>query len=302
MVVQLYQDSASRRVQLRLQVAQVPLYARVFDSVAYQAPALTAHLPGGTRLALREEPNFLTGAVWLNDTLRAELVAVRRGAADAPTFAVVQPPADGAPPPLRYWLPLDTLSQQPAVLLCPDAAATGAAYGWAAWLADQGTVVALLALPPAAPDSIVAQNVTAAMQHLRHNDRARIDSTRVGIWAMGTAARGAARAMTAARAPGAAFLWLQGAAFEMADRTWLRQLGRRRVPVLGLYGGRDTTINVAESSQLLRSAVGRRGQSSISVYAGANAQLLMPADTAGQWPQLPPNLLPILQKWVGVTR
>jgi hypothetical protein len=298
-VVNLYQDSASQAVQLQLRAPGAPLYSRWFDSVAYQAPTLSARLPGGSRLTLREEPNFLTGAVWLHDTLRAELVAVRRGTPDLPAYAVARRTAAGQPW-QQHYVPLDTVQRRPAVLLWPDPGALGAAYGWADWLASQGLVVTL-AVPGGAPDSLTAQQLRTALQSLRDYGAAGVDSGRVGVWATGNGGRVAALAAGASPGLPAAFMVVQGAAFGPADRAGLRQLGRQGLPVLGLYGGRDTTVNVPISSQQLRLALGRRQGSGVKVYEQADRGLLLAskADSVGRWPQLPADLASSLGQWLG---
>ncbi|GAB2950142.1 hypothetical protein GCM10027048_14150 [Hymenobacter coalescens] len=301
-VVNLYQDSVSRRVQVVVRVADTPLYSRFFDSVAYQAPTLAGRLPGGSRLALREEPNFLTGSIWLHDTLRAELVAVRRAPSDLPSYTTArQPGADGG-----YGLlftPLDTVLRRPAVLLWPEAGAVGAAFGWADWLVRQGMVVAVAAPEPQS-DSVAAPQLRAALQRLRSETRARVDSTQVGVWGFGAGGRAAALAVTGVSPAKPAFLILQGPGLTPADRSWLRQLGRRRLPVLGLYGALDTTVNVRESSQQLRNAVGGRRGSGVKVYQQASKSLLVaaPADSVRRWPQLPADLASSLQEWLGRMR
>ncbi|MCC3157788.1 hypothetical protein LJ737_11110 [Hymenobacter sp. 15J16-1T3B] len=294
-VLNVYQDSASRLVQVQLRAPGGPPYARWFDSVAYRAPALVGRLPGGSRLALREEPNFLTGAVWLHDTLRAELVAVRRGAADLPAYTVTRQPAAGAAPAVLRYLPLDTAQHRPALLYWPMPGAAGAAYGWADWLAGQGVQVALASPTVALSDSVAAQQIAAALRRLRAEPR--VDSGKVGVWATGPGGRAAVLSAEAARPR---FLLVQGAAFGRADRAWLRQLSRQPVAVLGLYGALDTSLNVAISSQQLRNAVGRRRGSGVKVYQQANGALLLPAraDSARRWPQPPPDLAPSLQQWL----
>jgi hypothetical protein len=293
-VLNLTQDSASRNVQLRLQAA-VP-YSRLFDSVTYQAPALTAQLPGGSRLALREEPNFLTGTVWLNDTLRAELVAVRRGAPDPPGYTVVR---SGGRPPVLSFVPLDTAAQRPALLLWPAPGSVGAAYGWADWLTRQGMVVTV-AQPSAQPDSVTARELSAALQQLRDYGAAGVDSTRVSVWAVGAGGRAAMLAAGSGVKPHR--LIVQSAEFTPADRGWLQPRGRPRprLPVLALYGALDTTLNVAVSSRQLRLAVAGRPQSGVKVYERANGALLLPApaDSVRRWPLPPADLGPSLWQWL----
>ncbi|WP_400193432.1 hypothetical protein [Hymenobacter sp. B81] len=300
-VINLYQDSASQAVQLQLRVPQLPVFARWFDSVSYQAPALNARLVGG-RLALREETNFLTGSIWLHDTLRAELVAVRRGTAELPTYRVLHRPAAAGLPPHRYYLPVpDSGRQRPVVLLLPAATAAPAAQGWADWLAAQGVAVAVLPLGATAPDSVAARQLRGALRQLKTDAVVRADSSRIGVWSLGPSGRAVVQvAADAGAVP--AFLLLQGGGFTTADRALLRQLARRRRPVLALYGGADTTVNGRESSRQLRQALGGRRGAPVRVYADANAQLLRPTPATDSvrsaWPQLPPELLPGLQQWL----
>ncbi|WP_133257013.1 hypothetical protein [Hymenobacter edaphi] len=298
-VLNLYQDSASQVVQLQLRTPAAPGYGRWFDSVAYQAPSLAGRLPGGSRLALREEPNFLTGAVWLHDTLRAELVAVRRGAPDLPAYAVTRQPAAAGAPAVRRYVPLDTGRHRAALVYWPAAGAAGPAYGWADWLASQGLVV-VVAHPAAGPDSVAGQQLSAALQRLRHE--AGVDSVRVGVWGTGPGGRAALRAVAQPAGGPPRFVLVQGAAFGTADRAWLRPLGRQKAAVLGLYGALDTTLNVSESSQLLRNAVRRRG-SGVKVYEAADGALLLrrpeKPDSVRRWPLPPADLAPSLKQWLG---
>lgn len=297
-VLHLSQDSSSHGVQVLLRAPDAPIYSRLFDSVAYQAPALTARLPGGSRLLLREEPNFLTGAVWLHDTLRAELVAVRRGPADPASYAVARQSGPVGELPTLSFVPLDTVQRRPALLLWCAPGSLGAAYGWADWLVRQGMVVTV-APAGALPDSAAAFQLRANLGRLRDYGAAGVDSARVSVWAMGGAGRAAL--LAAADAPMQGLL-VQGTAFGPADQAWLRPRGRRapRLPVLGLYGALDTTVSVAVSSQQLRKAVAGRPKSGVKVYEGANGALLLPApaDSVRRWPQPPADLAPSLWQWL----
>jgi hypothetical protein len=96
---------------------------------------------------------------------------------------------------------------------------------------------------------------------------------------------------------------VQGTGFTAVDRQLLRQLARRRVRLLGLYGAADTTINVRVSSQLLRNAIGGRRGSGVSVFPKATAQLLIPdsgaqAQVPTQWPQPVPGLVTDIGQWL----
>lgn len=74
-----------------------------------------------------------------------------------------------------------------------------------------------------------------------------------------------------------------------------------RVPVLLLYGGADTTLNVQASANRLRGNAGRRRGSVVRVYAGADQQLLLPAGTQNgkwQWPRPVPGYVDDLTAWL----
>ena len=298
-VLNLSLDSGSRGVQVLLRAPAAPPYSRAFDSVAYRAPTLTARLPGGSRLQLREEPNFLTGTVWLHDTLRAELVAVRRGPADPPSYAVARQSGPAGALAAVSFVPLDTVQRRPALLLWCAPGTLGAAYGWADWLARQGMVVTVAAAE-SLPDAAAAAQLSAALQRLRDYGAAGVDSARVSVWATGAAGRAALlAAATGKRMQGLLVLETE---LGPADQAWLRPRGRRgpRLPVLGLYGALDTTINVAVSSQQLRRAVAGQPQSGVKVYAAASGALLLraPADSVRRWPQPPADLAPSLWQWL----
>ncbi|WP_084445860.1 hypothetical protein [Hymenobacter roseosalivarius] len=74
-----------------------------------------------------------------------------------------------------------------------------------------------------------------------------------------------------------------------------------RIPVLLLYGGADTTLNVQASADRLRGNAGRRRGSVVRIYAGADQQLLLPAGTQNgkwQWPRPVPDYVDDLTAWL----
>jgi pimeloyl-ACP methyl ester carboxylesterase len=80
-------------------------------------------------------------------------------------------------------------------------------------------------------------------------------------------------------------------------RTWAQV----RVPVLLLYGGADTTLNVQASAARLRGSAGSRGGSAVRVYADADEHLLLPmsADNGKwQWPRPAPGYVNDLIGWL----
>jgi dienelactone hydrolase len=74
-----------------------------------------------------------------------------------------------------------------------------------------------------------------------------------------------------------------------------------RVPVLLLYGGADTTLNVQASASRLRGSAGQRRGSLVRVYAGADQDLLLPAgkqDEKWQWPRPVPGYVDEITAWL----
>ena len=80
-------------------------------------------------------------------------------------------------------------------------------------------------------------------------------------------------------------------------RTWAQV----RVPVLLLYGGADTTLNVQASATRLRGSAGSRSGSAVRVYPGANEHLLLPMGANNgkwQWPRPAPGYVDDLIGWL----
>lgn len=74
-----------------------------------------------------------------------------------------------------------------------------------------------------------------------------------------------------------------------------------RVPVLLLYGGADTTLNVQATAVRLRGTTGSRRGSVVRVYAGADQHLLLPMGTREgkwQWPRPAPDYVDDLIGWL----
>jgi hypothetical protein len=268
------------------------------NAVRYQAPQLqlsqTGGFPGTLVISALREGDFLRGVLQL-DSIRGEFVWVRRGEAAPRPFReqVVRLPGHG---PATLYMPVDTLATHPVVVSWAQAASPNLdrvmRLGKAGW--------ATLLLVPAAggTDSVVARQTVAALRWLRRRPEA--DTTRLGVWAVGSAAAEAAVGASQAKA---GFVVVEQADFtEETMRASFQQLGRQRIPVFGLYAGRDTSLNVRESSLRLRRAIGFRRGMQVRVFAQANPDFLVPGKTAAdgqwQWPRPTPGLWEGLEQWL----
>ena len=220
----------------------------------------------GQVLALTREGDFWRGSFAL-DSLRAPLILVRRGPPNPSAYRVA---AVAEPGPAWLFAPADTGTAGPALALLPDAATAPAAALWADALAREGIIV--LVLPAAASAAAPAElaRVRAALRLLRGTAGA--DTASVGLWAAGARAEGVAQLLAAADGPRAAFFIAQNAVLGPAARTAVRELGRRKLPVLGLAGGEAAARRVSDLREALGG--GRHGPAG-RAYRSAGPDLLV---------------------------
>ncbi|QIX61134.1 hypothetical protein HER32_08055 [Hymenobacter sp. BT18] len=285
-------------LQAELMVPGTPVTTIPMGTVRYQAPQLQISqiggFPGTLSISALREGDFLRGVLQL-DSIRGEFVWVRRGEAAPRPFReqAVRLPGLGV---ATLYLPVDTLATHPVVVSW--APTTSPNLDRVMRLGKAGWATLLLAPAAAGTDSVVARQTVVALRWLRGRPEA--DTTRLGVWTVGSTA---AEAAVGASQGKAAFLVVEQAA--LTEETMLapfRQLARLRIPVFGLYAGRDTALNVRESSQRLRRALGGRRGMQVRVFAQAKPNFLVPGNTAAdgqwQWPRPTPGFWEGLERWL----
>ncbi len=262
-----------------------PALRFVADTVAYQTGRLRLVRPGrpGETLTLALDGDFWRGTLRL-DSVQATVLLVRRGQPTPTVYRVEEvPQARGA-----AWLfaPADVGTPGPALALLPDVATAPAGALWADALAREGLTVLLLpAADTASPAS--AGPLLRAARRLLHNT-AGTDTANLGTWALGARADAVARALAAGGGPQTDFFIAQNAPLAADSRAAYRELARRRLPVLGLYGGPGNT----GAATGLRGAL--RGQP-VRSYRAAGPDLLVPGPVGRTFvPGLPDEVV----QWV----
>ncbi|ALD20005.1 hypothetical protein AM218_00655 [Hymenobacter sp. DG25A] len=299
-------EVAPGRLQAELSFPAVPGMEVPLNEVHYAEPQLQFEQQGGfpghvTVNAIREG-DFLRGA-FLLDSLRAEFVWVRRGPAEPRQYQeqAVRLIAGSQRQVATLYLPEDTVSRHPVMVVLPDSATTAGGPARAAWLARKG--VASLLLAPAASkieptDSSARQWVEAAFATLRTTPR--IDTARVALWVRGTAA--AQIIKTIARQRPAAVILEAIPLASAAEAQPYKALTRQRIPALGLYAGADPAVDARQSARRLRNAIGYGRGNAVQVYPRANAYFLLPGstNTAGlwSWPHFAPGYVQDVEQWL----
>ena len=303
-------ESTPGQLQADLHFPNVAGISFPVAKMRYQEPQLyfeqAPGQPGNITVSAIREGDFLRGLfTW--DTIRTEFVWARRGQAAPRPYreqSARLPEVGGTGPETfaRFLIPQDTALRYPAVVLLPDAATAGAAAARADLLARHGFVVLLLpaSARPTMPDSVVSRRTIAALQICRAEGS--VDSSRVGVWVRGRQAPAVATAVAEAR-PAAAFVLLEGVpiASNAAAKSF-QQLARQRIPLLGLYGTADTTVQAAESARRLRAAIGFQRRNAVRVYPKADRNLTVAGFTTAkgqwQWPQPAPGYADELLTWL----
>ncbi|WP_310394395.1 hypothetical protein [Hymenobacter sp.] len=252
----------------------------VADTILFSNNQLRLTRPArpGQVLTLTLDGDFWRGTLAL-DSAAAPALLLKRGAPTPSTYRVEEvPQANGS-----AWLfaPSDTGTPGAALALLPDAETAPAAALWADALAREGVIVLVLPAADSATTPAETPRLQAALRLLRGTAGA--DTAKVGVWAAGQ--RGAATAQVLAQeSPRAAFLITQNVAVEPATRAALRELTKRKLPVLGLYGGPAANQRAAA----WRNALGGRRGATVRAYRTAGPDLLVSRGlSAGLGPELP---------------
>ncbi len=261
----------------------------VADSLIFSHNQLRLTRPArpGQVLNLTLDGDFWRGALTLDSTKTPTLL-VKRGAPAPRTYQVAKVPQPAGP----AWLfaPADTGTPGAALALLPDTQTAPAAALWADALAREGVIVLVM---PAADSGTVATEtprLRAALRLLRTTAGA--DTTNVGLWAAGARASGLVQALTVAEgSPKVAFLIVQNLRPAPAAKAALRELKRRKVPLLGLYGG----PNAAIGANSLRGAGGGRRGATVRSYRTAGVDLLV---AGGLSPRFGPGLPGEVVEWL----
>jgi len=263
--------------------------------------------PGNITVSAIREGDFLRG-IFTWDTIQTEFVWARRGQAVERPYReqAVQltgiSAGEGNSLLARFLIPQDTALRYPAVALLPDIATAGAAAARADLLARHGFVVLLV--PPLAvantTDSLGLRLAKAAITVCRAEKS--VDSSRVGLWVRGPRA-GLAVLGASQLQPPVAFLVIEGVSIQSAaEAKPFQQIARQRIPILGLYGMADTTVQASESAKRLRAAIGSQRRNAVRVYAKANRNLTIAGYTNAkgqwQWPQPAPGYIDELLTWL----
>ncbi|GGE97928.1 dienelactone hydrolase family protein [Hymenobacter cavernae] len=278
-------EDATGRLEGDLQFANKEGLGFPAANLRYNAPMLhferQAGAPDNMIVEAIREGDFWRGTL-TTDSAQAELLLVRRGKADPRPYGTqgltIRYGTQNMRSTLR--LPDDTVRRHPAVVLLPDSATN--LNQVADLLARQGFATLITQPAPTTPDSAAGQMAQAALATLRATPS--VDTTHVGLWVTGkNAPRALALATRGKASP--AFVVVQAVPVSSAEAQQpFRALARQRIPVLALYGGNDTTVDVRESSRRLRSALGGRA-ATVRVYPNANHNLALPGGTRadGKW-------------------
>ena len=260
----------------------------VADSVLFADGRLRLTRPArpGQTLALTRDGDFWRGAFAL-DSLHAPLILVRRGPPNPSAYRVAAGPEPG---PAWLFAPADTGTAGPALALLPDAATAPAAALWADALAREGVIVLVLPAADSATAPAERARVRAALRLLRGTAGA--DTANVGLWAAGARAGGVAQLLAEADGPRPAFFIAQNAVLGPAARAAVRELGHRKLPVLGLAGGEAAARRVSELREALGG--GRRAGAG-RAYRSAGPDLLVPGSLG---PRFGPGLPADVVEWL----
>jgi hypothetical protein len=260
----------------------------VADTLLFSNNQLRLTRPGrpSQALTLTLEGDFWRGSLAL-DSSRAKTILVKRGEPTASTYRVEEIPQTAG----SAWLfaPSDTGTPGPALIMLPDTATAAAAALWADGLARDGIIV--LVLPAADSTGATAETprLQAAVRLLRNTPGA--DTTKVGAWATGARATALAEVRAAPASPRLAFIVAQNAETGPGARTAFRELAKRKLPVLGLYGGAAAVQRAAA----LRAALGGKRNTAVRAYRAAGPDLLVPGRV---YPQFASGLPDEVAAWL----
>ena len=257
----------------------------VADTIFFSNNQLRLMRPArpGQTLALTLDGDFWRGTLALDST-KTPAILLRRGEPSPRTYHVEElPQANGT-----AWLfaPADVSTAGPALALLPDAASAVAAPLWADALAREGLIVLVLPMAYSTSAADETARLQTALQLLRHTTGA--DTANVGVWAAGTRAAALAQVVAGENSPQPAFFIAQNVVLDPAVRTALAGLRRRKLPLLGLYGG---PLAAQRAAAWTRTLGGRRGAAA-RAYRTAGLGLLVPGNLGpGLGPGLPAEVV-----------
>ena len=247
---------------------------------------LTRPARPGQTLVLTLDGDFWRGTLKLDST-KAPTLLVKRGAPTPSTYRVEQIPQMSG----SAWLfaPSDTGTPGAALALLPTTETMLAAALWADALAREGIIVLVLPAVDSATATTEAPRLQTALGLLR--GIAGADTANVGVWATGTRAAPMAQVIAGVNSPRVAYFIAQNAGIDVAGRTAFRELRRRKVPVLSLYGGQSS----AQGATARRNVLGGRRSSAVRNYRTAGLDLLIPG---GRIPRFGPGLPGDVVEWL----
>ncbi|WP_210519958.1 hypothetical protein [Hymenobacter terricola] len=261
----------------------------VADTIFFSNNQLRLTRPArpGQVLTLTLDGDFWRGSLALDST-KIPVLLVKRGAPTPSAYRVEEvPQAAGS-----AWLfaPADTSTPGAALALLPDAETAPTAALWADALAREGLIVLLLPAADSATAPAEAPRLQTALRLL--HSTAGADTANIGAWAAGLRAGALAQLLAGAGGPRVAFVIAQNAEVDPAARTAFQALQKRKLPILGLYGGAGGLQRAAG----LRNALGRRGSNMVRTYRTTGADLLVPAGLSPRFgPGLPADVVEWLQ-------
>lgn len=260
----------------------------VADTLVFRNNQLRLIRPArsGQTLTLTRDGDFWRGTLTL-DSIKLAAILVKRGGPTPGTYRVGEvPQATGS-----AWLfaPADTSTPGAALVLLPDTETAPTVAVWADALAREGIIVLLLPAADSAATPAETPRLQAALRLLRGTAGA--DTANVGVWATGRRAAAVAQVLTAPHRPHPAFLIAQNVDLDAASRDAFRELVRRKLPLLGLYGG-PTAMRRAAA---LRQATGMRG-AMVRYYPTSGLDLWLPGPVSPRFaPGLPADVVEWLQ-------
>ena len=249
--------------EAELTVPDATTLSFVGDTILYANNQLQLRRPSQPNqlLTLNLDGDFWRGTLQL-DSLKTEALLVRRGQPSPSTYRVEELPQNQG----SSWLfsPADTSTPGPALALLPDSTTAQTAALWADALAREGVIV--LVLPAAGTGTT---GLGTALDLLRATPGA--DTASIGVWATGRRAAALATELNEGSGARTAFLVAQQVEVTPEVKADFRELTRRKLPILGLYGGAGSSTQAAR----LRAALGGR-RAAVRTYPSAGADLLMP--------------------------
>ncbi|MDB5234287.1 MAG: hypothetical protein JWR44_1280 [Hymenobacter sp.] len=260
----------------------------VADTIFFNDTLMRLKRPGrpGQVLTLTMDGDFWRGTLAL-DSISAPTILLKRGTPTPSTYRVEEMPQDQG----SAWLfaPSDTGTPGPALALLPNSGTAAASALWADALAREGVIVLVLPAVDSTTAEAEAPRLQAALQLLRSTPGA--DTANVGAWAVGYRAPALAQALVNLNGLRPAFFITQNASVGTEARAAFRELKKRKMPLLGLYGGAASGAQAAG----LRNALGGRRGALVRTYRAAGPDLMVPG---GMSPRFGPGLPGEVVEWL----